>query len=447
LKRKYFITSFLFIITIATATFITTSFYFAKEREWLLDQQIEAIASGLLANELKDAELSEMDNIVAVALFDQPRTILLNIYNNKNQLIYQNVNSKNLLDDDLPPLNKNLFTHETFDHEIRFLNFKLPTKKTLQVGLLLDQQMSQLVEINQHMFILLGIIVTLGLLLTWIQANILVKPFEELTSFINYQTSKVELDAPRRSLTTPISLHPKKTHDELQILWNSLYYFKSAVETKIKLTNTTMAQMAHELKTPLTIIRNSFEYFQLQKELLKSIDLNIITDAIDETDRLNTTISRFLEWSHLESSVKDQNIHVNKLSEIIDETLQSCAKIYPFHTYIYDQLTDIQVFANHEDLRQLIRNLIENAFKYSSDKTITITLKSNKLILENPALPIPDKIFSHLGEPFNAGKVDGSKSIGLGLAWVCTICKHYQWIFDFTYKEGRIIASITFASV
>ena len=446
MKRKYFITSFLFIITIATATFITTSFYFAKEREWLLDQQIEAIASGLLANELKDAELSEMDSIVAAALFDQPRTIIVNIYNKNNQLIYQNTNSKNILDDDLPPLNENLFTYESLDHEMRILNFKLPSKKTLQVGLLLDQQMSQLVEINQHMFMLLGIIVTLGLLLTWIQANILVRPIEELTAFINYQTSKVEIDTPHRPTTSLLPRSSKKPDDELQLLWNSLYYFKNAVETKINLTKTTMAQMAHELKTPLTIIRNSFEYFQLQKEFSKSIDPHMITDAIDETDRLNTTISRFLEWSRLESSAKDQNIHANKLSEIIDETIQSFQKIYPLHNCVYEKMIDIQIFANHEDLRQLVRNLIENAFKYSFDKIITITIRGNKFILENAALPIPEKIFSHLGEPFNAGKVDGSKSIGLGIAWVCSICKHYQWDFDFVYKDGKAITTITFVT-
>jgi hypothetical protein len=94
LKRKFFFTSFLFIISIAITAVLVTGFYFSQEREYLIDQQIEAIASGLLANELKDAELTQMDDIIADALFDQPRTILINIYDKEKKIIYQNLNSQ-----------------------------------------------------------------------------------------------------------------------------------------------------------------------------------------------------------------------------------------------------------------------------------------------------------------------------------------------------------------
>lgn len=447
---------------------LVTGFYFAKEREWLLDQHIETIASGLLANELKDAELSEIDDIIADTLFDQPRTILLNIYDHKKNLIYQNTNSQNILGSDLPPLTGKLFTFISDNHKTRFLNLELPNHKILQVGLLLDKQMSQLWAMNKRISLLLVCMIVFILTVAWILANILVRPLQELTTYIHTLASNVE-----KNTSTPTPLPPmlerlKRNRDkEIRYLWESLNYFRKAVESKIKLTKTTVAQMAHELKTPLTIIRNSFEFLQVREkkrsdenrekvkppETFRSSDQQftpnqenpmaekliaekLISDAIEETDRLNVTISRFLEWSRYESIDSSTDIHALKLSTIVNEILQSVSKAYPEHQFIlnFDPREENQVLAHPEDLRQLVRNLIENAFKYSSDQKIIVTINKEWLIIENSSPAVPEKVFQRLGEPFNAGKTDGNKSIGLGLAWVSSICKRYHWDFEFVYR-------------
>lgn len=450
MKRKFFLTSFVFIVFVVVTTVLVTSFYFSKEREQLLDQQIEAIASGLLANELKDAELSEMDDIVANMLFDQPRTILLNIYDRYSKLIYQNSNSQNILGKNLPPLKEKIFTYEYDEHKLRLLNFPLPNQKTLQVGLLLDQQMSKVWDMNQRIFLLLVIMIFFVLIMAWMLAQTLVRPIEEITFYIRSLTSNVEKNTIDKHLMHPIlqKMMKKKGNEEIQFLLESLNYFRVAVEAKIKLTKATVAQMAHELKTPLTIIRNSLEYFQIKKIKLADEESKIISEAIDETDSLNTTIGSFLEWSRFESldSDSDIDIHALKLSNIVTEIHQSVNKAFPNHTCSLEVINEIQVLANPEDLKQLIRNLIENAFKYSLDKKISIIIKENYLLLENNSNIIPEKVLQRLGEPFNSGRIDKIKykGIGLGLAWVFSICKRYHWIFNFHHANGKTSAQITF---
>lgn len=422
-----------------------TGFYFAQEREYLVDQQIEAVASGLLANELKDAELAQMDDIIADALFDQPRTILLNIYDKDKKIIYQNLNSQNILGDETPPLDGKFFTYESDDHTIRFLNFPISSKKILQLGLLLDQQELQWWAMNKRIFILMAIILGIVLVWAWFQARILVRPLEEVTFYINSLGSNVEKDSPTPPIPPTLQkMMAGKKDKEIQLLWDSLNYFRSAVDTKIKLTKTTVAQMAHELKTPLTIIKNSFEFLQSKNINSDVSQQKIIVDAIEETDRLNLTISRFLEWSRFESIDDKTAIHALRLQNITEEILPSINKAFPSHSYELNTSSNLQIFANPEDLRQLLRNLISNAFKYSIAEKIVITLKDDYFKVENEAHPIPEKVFQRLGEPFNAGKTDGNRSIGLGLAWVTSISKRYQWDFHFSYDDNKAIAIVYF---
>ncbi len=447
MKRKFFFTSFLFIISIAITAVLVTGFYFAQEREYLIDQQIEAIASGLLANELKDAELTQMDDIIADALFDQPRTILINIYNKDKKIIYQNLNSQNILGDETPPLDQKLFTYKSDDHTIRFFNFPLSPKKMLQLGLLLDQQELQRWAMNKRIIVLMGLILAIVMIWAWIQARILVRPLEEVTFYINSLGSNVEKNAPTPTIPPTLQkMMAGKKDKEIQLLWDSLNYFRNAVETKIKLTKTTVAQMAHELKTPLTIIKNSFEFLQTKLSPEEELQRKMIKGAIEETDRLSATISSFLAWSRFESIDDKKEIHALKISTLIEEIVNSINKAYPEQKYTIDAKDSFQVFANPEDLRQLLRNLIQNAFKYNSAETIAIYLEGETLTIENESLPVPEKVFERLGEPFNAGKIDGNKSIGLGLAWVSSICKRYQWSFHFQYENGKTHCSISFAS-
>lgn len=424
-----------------------TGFYFSQEREWLVDQQIEAIASGLLANELKDAQMAQMDDIIADALFDQPRTILLNIYDKEKKIIYQNLNSQNILGDETPPLDQKLFTYESDDHTVRFLNFPLSANKMLQLGLLLDQQELQWWAMNQRIVILMGIILGIVLIWAWIQARILVKPLEDVSFYIHSLASNVESNSPHPAIPQSLQkMMAGKKDKEIQQLWDSLNYFRSAVDTKIKLTKTTVAQMAHELKTPLTIIRNTYELLHSKKTEEQAQDKKMISDAIDETDRLNVTISRFLEWSRFESTDNSTTIHATKLAPLVEELLVSTNKAYPNLKFTLETEGQFQVFANLEDLRQLIRNLIDNAFKYSSEETISVELREHILIIKNKSLPIPEKVFQRLGEPFNSGKLEGNKSVGLGLAWISSISKRYQWQFSFSYVDNEVQAQVIFIS-
>lgn len=451
MKNKFFLITFLFIIVVTFTTVIVTGIFFSKEREWLIDQQIEAIAAGLLASELKDAKLSEVDDIVADLLFDQPRTILLNIYDDNKNLLYQNLNSQNILGDDLPPLGKNFFTFDSDDHKIRFLNLKLSIHKNLQIGLLLDQQRSKLLDMNKGILLFLLPITLFAILMAWFYSYTWVRPLIELTEYIQELTVGLEKNLPERppipqSLKVLIEGKKKKRSNEIEVLWNSLTYLKNAVETKMNLTKGAMAQMAHELKTPLTIIRNTFEFFLSLKRNKNSLEIDekIIIEAIEETDRLTVTIGRFLEWSRYESLGGDKNIHAIKLNPFIKEIAHSINRAFPNRSYTFHELEEITVFANREDLRELVSNIIENAFKYSSDNSITITTQNSGLIVLNLTLPIPEKVFQRLGEPFNAGKVSGTNSIGLGIAWVFSICKQYGWNFHFTSENNIAKAFVEF---
>lgn len=90
--------------------------------------------------------------------------------------------------------------------------------------------------------------------------------------------------------------------------------------------------------------------------------------------------------------------------------------------------SDLTVFANPTHLDQLISNLVTNALKFSPEsEKILLILGNDYLIVKDFGTGIPKEVRDRLGEPFNVGSNKSKKGNGLGLAWVATISKLYEW--------------------
>jgi two-component system sensor histidine kinase QseC len=216
--------------------------------------------------------------------------------------------------------------------------------------------------------------------------------------------------------------------DEFSSLLSSVQKLIDRINLNYKLTRSWTLQMAHELKTPLAIVRAETE----AKTKAKLLPPAYSEDVIKEVQQMSEIISQFLEWAELENSQLQKDLHALRIKAVVKTVAARLNKISPDRIRL-ELGADFPVFANPHHLDQLISNLMTNALKFSpSSEQIEVLTSEDTLIIRDRGVGIPTEVQERIGEPFNIGshEDDSPSGNGLGLAWVLTVAKLYQWKFE-----------------
>lgn len=142
-----------------------------------------------------------------------------------------------------------------------------------------------------------------------------------------------------------------------------------------------MANVSHDLKTPLTMIK---AYAEMIRDIsYKDQDkmnehLGII---VDETDRLTVLVNDILDLSRMQSNADTLNIEKFDLALDIKNIVNRYQIIKETEKYIINvEMPDsIMIKADKKKLNQVIYNLINNAINYTGDdKTVTVRVTKHK---------------------------------------------------------------------
>jgi len=188
--------------------------------------------------------------------------------------------------------------------------------------------------------------------------------------------------------------------------------------------------VSHELKTPIAASKLQIQTL-LKHELDRGKQVEILTHALDETERLNKLVENVLTANQLntrKNNLHKENFNVSILIESIGKRYFS-ALINNHALKIYCE-SNCVLYADKELIQSVIVNLIENAVKYSFDNVdVLVSLKKTdqKLVLEifDSGIGIieteKEKIFENF---YRSGNEDTrkTKGTGIGLFLVKTIC-------------------------
>ena len=150
-----------------------------------------------------------------------------------------------------------------------------------------------------------------------------------------------------------------------------------------------LAQMSHEIRTPLTGIAGMTEMLdkteldETQKDYLETIKMSV--------ENLRGIINEVLDFSSIEAGVvslhpvgftfKDLFMQAEKLFNAITKNKDSCS----FQIRGLEELPQA-VFADRHRIFQIITNFISNAVKYACKGTITLEIKTEKVLKEDEML-------------------------------------------------------------
>ncbi len=180
-----------------------------------------------------------------------------------------------------------------------------------------------------------------------------------------------------------------------------------------------VANVSHELKTPLTSIKGFVETLLSGALEDKENNRNFLKIIQDHADRLDNLVDDLLSLSHLES----KGMAINKKD--FDLSSQAREAISGFKSQIknkgievINQLPqELVVYADKNRIEQVLVNLIDNAIKFNKDKgyiKIFDQLSSGeiKVIIEDSGMGIPQRDISRIFERFY--RVDKARSRELG---------------------------------
>ena len=470
LKLRFFISIFLVLAFTVAAISGVHFWFFRGERLKLIDREIETSASILISSDLSMDQLEDLeqaDDIVHDVFGDDRFNHVVMIYNRQGHVIYRSKNAEYL--PERIPAASPWQTLEISDHYIRLLTLPWPNRMlTLQVGRVLD---SDLLRWRARSRILLGYTFAISLLIfgmTILLSRLLLAPLQSLSAYLKHLASHFDLgilsvrDISRnefgesvRNPLTDLWMPPDKLrflvhNDEFSDLSAAVQTLAQKIQQSFQLTRSGTAQMAHEIKTPLTVIRNSLETAHQNARDNPSDKLTLaLTEASSEVDHLSQIVNDFLDWARAENTPSSAlDVHAVDLAKIVQEASAKFARLYEGRLKVEVEGAE-RVFARPSFVDQVVVNLVGNALKYSdADACVKVSLKGLELCVEDEGDGISQAVLEKLGQPFNAQESHGQKGTGLGLAWVATICRKYNWSFVLSqrYPGKGTLARVLFRS-
>ena len=210
---------------------------------------------------------------------------------------------------------------------------------------------------------------------------------------------------------------------EINELTDSLNYAKEELSKTEKLQRDLMANVGHDLKTPLTMIKAYAELIRdinYNKKEKREENLNTI---IEETDRLTLLVNDILDLSALQakaSPLKIEQIDLNKLIYQIIEKF-NILTVKEQYNFVFNHPDEVIINADYKRIYQVIYNLINNANNYTGDdKTVTINVteqKNNYLVeIIDTGKGIKKEELSHIWDRYyHSDKKHKRNSYGTGL--------------------------------
>lgn len=198
-----------------------------------------------------------------------------------------------------------------------------------------------------------------------------------------------------------------------------------------------IANVSHDFKTPLTLIRAYTETIRNQQ--LPNAEYQQYCDIIlNESERLNHMVTQLLQLSRLESGTVTLELSYFPIEELLRDVLyrnQLLIQQKNLQIRWQDNVEDHIVEGDYTRIEQVVINLIENAIKYTpEDGTILLSATAMdticRIAVTNTSAPLAEAQLENLFISFY--KADESRhleqqSFGLGLAIVkATMDLHHQ---------------------
>lgn len=275
------------------------------------------------------------------------------------------------------------------------------------------------------------------------------------TLFVSYITGK--MSKPITDMNNTVNLFTKGNfdvranvsgNDEVAQLARSFNVMAGEITNLEKARRSFVANVSHELRSPLTSMRGFLEAMQdgtiPPEEFPKYFEI-----VLNENKRMTAMVNDLLDLARIESSQNDVKKTAFDINSLIMNTLITFeAKINAKNIDVEIKLCDSAplVYADQNQITQVLHNLCDNAIKFLNEngrltvstvaerECVRVTVADNGTGISEEDLPY---IFDRFYKAEKAHTPSGTSGTGLGLSIVKRIIESHGETIDVSSELGK----------
>lgn len=368
---------FTYIVTFILLLFSFIIYYFSasyREAEFYSRLEKKALTTAKLLIEVKEVDYNLMKIIDRNSLNALYKEKVL-IYDGKDRQIY------NSLDSDSDPISKTLLDQIRLSKSIRYHE-----GKNEAIGLIFTLGSDQFVVIasafdnygrsklrNLAWIILVGFFISIGstIFVGRIYATKALKPMSNVVK----QVDKITISS------LNMRVNEGNGTDEIAQLAITFNQMLERLESAFEMQRSFVSNASHELRTPLTSITGQIEV-SLMKPRTNEEYVTILESVLEDIKNLNALSNGLLDLAKASSDISAIALHSLRIDEILWETraeLIERKKDYKVAIKFSEPIEDekeLTVVGNHHLLKTALINLMDNACKFSLDKSVDVFLSA-----------------------------------------------------------------------
>lgn len=224
-------------------------------------------------------------------------------------------------------------------------------------------------------------------------------------------------------------------NDEISEISFEFDHAINKIQELVKSRQFFLRMIMHELKTPIGKGRIVCEMLdnQKQKDRLVAI-FERLELLIDEFGKIEKVLSRNCQL----------NLQTYHLSLILEQTEDYLMRDDFYQKVKITYKEDTMIVADLELFSLMLKNLIDNAIKYSVDKACEIICSGDYIIVRNKGIQLK-KTFDYYLKPFVREHNTQVEGMGLGLYIINNICNLHGYNLTYSYEDGYHTFKIVFS--
>ncbi len=263
----------------------------------------------------------------------------------------------------------------------------------------------------------------------------------KITKSLTYLSSRIRMIS-SKNLDERIS--GINSNDEIGELAQTFNQMIDRLNEAFKREQQFIADVAHEMKTPLSTLRSTVEITLSRKRSNEEYE-KTFAEILKDTNRLSSTLKNVLDLAWSETSLEQKNANTFNLTELMTELSDVAKKMALKKNIKIEESIDknIEIFGYREKLERALLNIIDNAIKYTSKNgKVSITASKNsrhatiKVKDSGIGIAVNDipSIFDRFYRGSSTDKVFGS---GLGLAIAKSIINAHRGEINVKSRVGE----------